>query len=228
MCFAAGTLVETGDGLRPIEEVEVGDLVWARDDETGEEGWKPITEVFITPDRELLELTFEAAGGTTQVLRVTPEHLLWSLDDGEWDESGHLNLGEQVDALHGPMWLVAAVASLTTEPVYNLEVGDSHTYFVGEAGVWAHNKCRGLWQATKEGTDRAVQWGGRTISRHKSTGLWWSKDTARHGGSGWKVFKEEAGGLRHFRDADQYGDFIVGKHKGPVGEFIPWSQLAGK
>jgi hypothetical protein len=33
------------------------------------------------------------------------------------------------------------------------------------------------------------------------------------------VFRGEAGGLRHFRDADQYGDFIVGKDKGPVGEF---------
>jgi len=87
---------------------------------------------------------------------------------------------------------------------------------------------RGLWKITKEGTDRAVQWGSRTISRHESTGLWWSKDTARHGGSTWKVFKEERDGLRHFRDADEYGDFIVGKHKGPVGEFIPWSQLAGK
>lgn len=87
---------------------------------------------------------------------------------------------------------------------------------------------RGLWKITKEGTERAAQWGKRTISKHRSTGLWWSKDTAGHGGSVWKVFKEEAGGLRHFRDADKYGDFIVGKHKGPVGEFIPWKLLGGK
>lgn len=141
VCFAAGTLVDTEDGLRPIEEVEVGDLVWARNDQTGEEGWKPVTEVFVTPNRELIELTFEAADETTQVLRVTPEHPLWSLDDGEWDEAGELDLGESVDALAGPMRLVAALAVPKAEAVYNFEVADSHTYFVGDAGLWAHNTC---------------------------------------------------------------------------------------
>ena len=84
------------------------------------------------------------------------------------------------------------------------------------------------WQITKDRTDRVVisDRFGR-ISRDKVTGLWWSRDTAGHGGSVWKVFKEEAGGLRHIEDADVYGDYIVGKHKGPVGEFIPWSQLRG-
>ena len=133
-----------------------------------------------------------------------------------------------MDSLYGPMRLIGGFASGAVETVYNFEVADSHTYFVGKVGVWVHNKCRGLWKVTKAGTDRVVQWAGRTISRHKSTGLWWSKDAAGHGGSAWKVFKEEAGGLRHFRDADEYGDFIIGKHKGPVGEFIPWKDLAGK
>ena len=87
---------------------------------------------------------------------------------------------------------------------------------------------RKLWQLSKDRTDRTVisdQFG--RISRDKVTGLWWSRDTAGHGGSVWKVFREESGGLRHIEDADQYGDYIKGKHKGPVGEFIPWSRLRG-
>lgn len=41
----------------------------------------------------------------------------------------------------------------------------------------------------------------------------------------WKVFKEESDGLHWYRDADEFGDFIVGKHKGPTGQFIPWDHL---
>jgi RHS repeat-associated protein len=39
-CFAAGTLIKTNRGFRPIETIEIGDLVWSRDDQTGSEEWK--------------------------------------------------------------------------------------------------------------------------------------------------------------------------------------------
>jgi hypothetical protein len=54
---------------------------------------------------------------------------------------------------------------------------------------------------------------------------WWSVDNAGHGRSAFKVFKESSTGLRWFRDADQFGDFIKGKHKGDIGMFIPWAEL---
>lgn len=52
------------------------------------------------------------------------------------------------------------------------------------------------------------------------TGLWWSIDKGRHGGSYFKVFKETARGFEHLHCADRFGNFIVGKHKGPIGIFI--------
>lgn len=115
--------------------------VWARDDKTREERWKLVLEVFVTPDREVLELTFETAEGTTRVLHVTSEHPLWSVDDGDWDAAGTLSLGEYVDALSGPMRLIGAAELSSTETVYNFTVADFHTYFVGDAGLWAHNAC---------------------------------------------------------------------------------------
>lgn len=85
---------------------------------------------------------------------------------------------------------------------------------------------RGLWEITKQGTDRVgVHKRFGTFSRHKSTGLWWSKDQAGHGGSAWKVYDETPHGLKWKADADEFGDFIVGKHKGPTGELIPWNEL---
>ena len=63
------------------------------------------------------------------------------------------------------------------------------------------------------------------IYRDKNTKLWWSKDITGHAGSKWKVFKETDKGLKWIADADEYGNFIVGKHKGDIGKFIPWPKL---
>jgi RHS repeat-associated protein len=86
--------------------------------------------------------------------------------------------------------------------------------------------ARGLWKITKEGTERAVRhrkFG--TFSKSKSDGLWWSRDQAGHGGSKWKVFEETSDGLKWKADADEFGDFITGKHKSEIGQLIPWPQL---
>lgn len=61
----------------------------------------------------------------------------------------------------------------------------------------------------------------------QKSGLWWAVDNAGHGESAFKVFKEIGKGLEWFRDADRFGDFVVGKHKGATGMLIPWKHLFG-
>jgi RHS repeat-associated protein len=69
--------------------------------------------------------------------------------------------------------------------------------------------ARALWSLTDEMSDAKVTVGKRTYFRHKTTLLWWSRDTARHAGSAFKVFEENADGtLKWYRDADEYGGFI--------------------
>lgn len=140
VCFAAGTLVLTPDGLVRIENIDEGDLVWARHEESGVETWKVVTEVFITADREILDLEFQDEDGRVQRLRLTPEHPLWSVADG-WKWAGDLAGGEQIDSLNGPLTLLSATSVAEPQMVFNLEVDGFHTYFVGESGVWAHNNC---------------------------------------------------------------------------------------
>ncbi len=85
---------------------------------------------------------------------------------------------------------------------------------------------RSPWTLTSEGATaikRHSEFG--KIYKSKSDGLWWSIDNASHGGSHFKVFFESKKGLKWFRDADEFGDFILGKHKGPKGLFIPWGHL---
>jgi len=63
------------------------------------------------------------------------------------------------------------------------------------------------------------------LYKSASDGLWWTIDKAGHGGSKFKVFTESKQGLNWFKDADEFGDFIINKHKGPGGTFIPWGHL---
>ncbi len=141
VCFAAGTLVHTERGLVSIEEVQVGDLVWSRDDETGEEGYRPVARTFVTPDQPTLELKLVGDGGDEQTLEVTGEHPFWLRERG-WLSARELLSGDEVYTSRGG-WLRVSSATRTERrtTVYNFEVGDFHTYFVGDVGVWVHNSC---------------------------------------------------------------------------------------
>ena len=102
--------------------------------------------------------------------------------------------------------------------------------FASESGMWRpFASARGVWQVTKEGAEQVVshpRFGN--FYKSASDGSWWTKDLAGHGGSRWKVYDETATGLRWKSDADEFGDFITRKHKGPRGNFIPWSDLSGR
>ncbi|MCG8425234.1 MAG: HINT domain-containing protein, partial [Proteobacteria bacterium] len=80
MCFAEGTLVETFDGYKPIEEISVDDWVWSRDDETGEEGWRPVVQAFVTVDQEVLDLHLNDANGNEQQVRSKNWHYILPSD----------------------------------------------------------------------------------------------------------------------------------------------------
>jgi hypothetical protein len=87
-------------------------------------------------------------------------------------------------------------------------------------------RTRNLWTLTREGasTIKYHKLFG-TFYKSKSDNLWWSVDKTGHGGSQYKVFKETNKGLEWYKDADEYGTFLSGKHKGPTGLVIPWKQL---
>ncbi|MDD9935305.1 MAG: polymorphic toxin-type HINT domain-containing protein, partial [Myxococcales bacterium] len=78
-CFAAGTLVQTADGLQPIEQLSVGDRVLSKDPKTGAEDVRRVTRTFITPNRPVLKLELAGADGdhTDQVIHATPGHPFW-------------------------------------------------------------------------------------------------------------------------------------------------------
>ncbi len=156
MCFVAGTSVLTPGGPRPIESIRAGDAVVSRDAETGQEAQRSVLKRIVTHPQRLVHICVSTAHGPVEVISSTPEHPFFVIGDssatalraGSWVAAEALTPGSRLLTAGGrDVARVEEVAfqiaplgeSFTT---YNLEVADSHTYFVGQTGVWVHNASR--------------------------------------------------------------------------------------
>ena len=217
-CFAAGTLVHTREGLKPIEQIKVGDDVLSKPENGGEQAYKRVLKTFAHPPQRVVEVTYVLPGQgqriITSPLVVTFNHPFWTKEEG-WTPPSRMQgydvgffhfedvEGNSIDYAHvqniyisdqpnvgwtsdysevatdgkGPLWdyvdhkLIAtnvkAIESveyfcdsdkafdyLACEfnypelldsdlyfklPVYNMEVEDFHTYYVGKHGLWVHH-----------------------------------------------------------------------------------------
>jgi hypothetical protein len=131
-CFGAGTPVHTGDGLRPIEDIQVGDLVLSRDTSTGALGFEPVVQVFHNPPAATVRLEL---GGTTIV--ATGIHRFWRPGLG-WAMARDLKPGDTLRTLRG-LARVVAVEPDEIQPIYNLEVARTRTFLVGRLGLLVHD-----------------------------------------------------------------------------------------
>lgn len=141
-CFVAGTLVTTQTGLRPIESVAVGDLVYSRDTKTGETSYKPVVELIHRHNREIYKLTVQVPGegaAHETIFETTNDHP-WRTAANEWVQTSGLKPGDLIQRQDGaPAIVVVVERTHRFAPTYNLEVADYHSYFVGKERLWVHN-----------------------------------------------------------------------------------------
>lgn len=85
-CFVAGTLVHTKEGLRPIEQIKVGDLVLSKPESgKGELSYQPVTKTFSYENRELYLVGMtELDRETGKVLRYETEYFAVSGSHPIW------------------------------------------------------------------------------------------------------------------------------------------------
>ena len=139
MCFAAGTMVHTPDGPRAIEQLEPGDWVMASPPGGGEPKPKRVLRALWTPSKEVVGFAITTSEGVSDVLRVTKEHP-FGLAEGGWLPAHALANGDRLVTASGEVATVVAAWSVPgLHDVFNVEVEEFHTYFVGDGGVWAHN-----------------------------------------------------------------------------------------
>ena len=141
-CFVAGTEILTDRGMVPIEQIRLGDLVIARNAETGETAFKPVTQLFVNDEDAVWELVVETTNGTSEVHRVTDNHPYYVEGQG-WVEVADLQPGMTIATMEGdPVTLASITNTGKVERTFNFEVADFHTYFVGDLSVLVHN-CGG-------------------------------------------------------------------------------------
>ena len=135
-CFTGETLVATEDGQKRIDEIEVGDKVWAYDIFTGETELKEVLTVYVHDVDEILHLHTSCGD-----IDTTTNHPFFVIDRG-WVAAGDLVEGDEVYLIDGSTAVITGseLEQLSeTIKVYNLEVADFNTYFVGDEAVLVHN-----------------------------------------------------------------------------------------
>lgn len=138
-CFVAGTLIETKNGLKPIEEFNGDELVWSRNDLTLEYGYKPVIAKKITHNQPIFEVVVQNALGERETLKTTEEHPFWVKNIG-WQKASILSEGMTLlDRSNNELTVISQKLLAKLDTVYNIEVKDYHTYHVGNLGVWVHN-----------------------------------------------------------------------------------------
>jgi RHS repeat-associated protein len=142
-CFSGDTPVLTPEGPRPIQDIQPGDLVAARDEATGEQAWKPVTQVFVTPDKPLVALEVESEEGEREVIHTTAEHPFYVQGDGFTPVSALRPGDALVDSEERTLRVRRITPLERRETVFNLEVAGFHTFFAGHLRAFVHNMCGG-------------------------------------------------------------------------------------
>ena len=138
-CFVAGTIVATVLGFAAIETIQAGDYVLAKDVDTGIVSYEPVLQTFVREVDETYTITIDG-----EEIETTAEHPFYVENEG-FVQAQDLEAGDNVETADGDTAEVDSVQKNELDEsvlVYNFEVMDDHTYYVGETGVLVHNKCK--------------------------------------------------------------------------------------
>lgn len=144
VCFTAGTPIWTEQGVKPIEEIAIGDVILSYDVEAERLEYKSVDRTVIRESSSLFDVSIQ---GEKTILRVTANHPFFArlscprLDTGgRWVRVDELQSGHEVLNPDGKWVSVVRVQEVKgTFTVYNFEVADNHNYFVGKSGILVHN-----------------------------------------------------------------------------------------
>ncbi len=140
-CFVQGTKVETPNGLRPIEDIKIGDKVLAYDEQSGVLKAEAVIDLIRPQPKPTYALMFRGELGEEEAFQATADHP-WLSKASQWIATDHLKLGDRIESATGEAFTLVTIAlSGKIEHTYNLEVKDLHTFLVGNNHLVVHNDC---------------------------------------------------------------------------------------
>ena len=129
-------MVLTAAGLVAIEKIKAGDVVISTNPDTLETAEKPVLETYVRQVNTLVHLTING-----EEIVTTDNHPFYVQGRG-FIEADKLLVGDKLISVNGEDLVIEEFfIEETAEPVdvYNFQVEDYHTYFVGGNKVWVHN-----------------------------------------------------------------------------------------
>lgn len=123
----------------PIEEIKADQMVWAEDPETGERALKRVVRTFLNQKDELVHVQVNG-----ETITSTTEHPFYVQGKG-WVAAKDLKVNDRLELQSSKHAFVEGVRFeklAESVNVYNFEVEDFHTYFVGKVYVLVHNRCK--------------------------------------------------------------------------------------
>ncbi|MFF2660042.1 ricin-type beta-trefoil lectin domain protein [Kitasatospora sp. NPDC058032] len=198
--FAPDTLVRMADGAyRPISDIRIGDLVAATDPVTGETSAQPVLDVVVGfGTKHMVQLDTDLDPSTAP-LEATANHPMWVIGRG-WVEAADVAVGDELLSPDGSTTEVTYTRDLgdtADELVYNLNVGNVHTFVVLTAGgdeVLTHNDNQ-LPDACKLGHKLNEQDAGRIAKK-----MGFTEDGGSQSTSKVKIYKNKKGNVFITRD----------------------------
>jgi hypothetical protein len=143
------------DSSKSQDFVQNGDIVKSRDPLTGKDESEPVIQLQNHTAPQVVEVHLSDGERIT----CTPQHPFFVQGKG-FEEAGKLSTGDELSEGDEPIgtaakpalstvkvdsivWDAKATTPSTATIVYNFEVANAHTYFVGKeaGGVWVHNNC---------------------------------------------------------------------------------------
>ncbi len=145
-CFVAGTMVWLSNGKRvAIQNVRLGEEVLTRNPAVKSAtlaARNPLGRGRVLQLYRHLRPTIVLRFSDGEKLTTTAGHRFFEAGVG-FVPAGRLAIGCQIITRAGPpLRLEAEHSTGKLQTVYNFEVGGTHTYFVGKAGLWVHNDCK--------------------------------------------------------------------------------------
>jgi hypothetical protein len=131
-CLVAGTMIRTDVGLRPVEQIRLGDRVLSQNVDTGELAYRAVLQ----PTRRESAPTMFLKLGEFEI-RSTMGHPFWVAGSG-WIMAKNIEPGMRLAAVDGAAEVTGTEKAADTT-VYNLVIDEFHTYFVGDRMILSHD-----------------------------------------------------------------------------------------
>jgi len=145
--FAAGTLILTKEGRKPIEEICIGDLILSFPDDKAppqrrrlenEYTYQKVTSVTPLENQSISSLKILCtASGLVEIFKTGQRQEIFVKGYG-WASVSGLKFCGVINSVFGNSMLTKVEHDIEVGCLYWIELENMYTLYIGEVGVWVH------------------------------------------------------------------------------------------